>query len=299
LTKFFPVVPSPKVYHYRNRLDLKLVNRKGGHGTHIGFSSKEPGPVLEVDSCPIAMEPLSDFIPQLRREAQAKIPRDYRMANLTVRCGQTGDTIRWGGIGQKSLRLDARDYFHIDILGRRIFYGLDTFFQANLSILPVIIDFLRAQPIWSKDANFFDLYGGVGLFGLCVNDLVGSVANIEENVHSARMAKYNVSANSLNNIQVHEGRVEDVLPGLLASSAGVDNIVMVDPARAGLSTEALALLNTMPRVKHLIYLSCNPASLAENLKVLSVGGWAVDVVRGFDFFPRTRHVETLAILRKG
>ena len=296
---FHPITASPKVYHYRNRLDLKLVNRRNGD-VHVGFSPVDRGPVIEIDACPIAMEPISAFIPQLRREAAAQIPREYRMANLTVRCGQDADGsgVRWGGIGRKSLRLEARDYFYVDILGRRIYYALDTFFQANLSILPALINLLRAQDIWSKDAVFFDLYGGVGFFGLCVNDLVGKVVNIEENVHAVRLAKYNLSANSLENVEAREGRVEDVLPPLLSATVSTENIVMVDPPRAGLSQEAVVLLNGLKRVRYLAYLSCDPGNLAVNLKDLVAGGWQIMEICPFDFFPRTRHLETLVLLKR-
>ena len=293
---FYPIAASPKIYHYRNRLDLKLIHRRNGD-IHIGFSPADRGPVIEIDACPIAMEVISEFIPRLRQEASAAIPKEYRMANLTVRCGE-GDGIRWGGIGRKSLRLEARDYFYVDILGRRIYYSLVSFFQANLSILPLLIDFLRGQEIWSRDAVFFDLYGGVGFFGMCVNDLVTRVVNIEENVHAVRLAKYNVSANSLGNVDAMEGRVEDVLPRLLAEAMTEENIVMVDPPRAGLSQDAVALLNGLKRARYLVYLSCDPGNLAANLKALVAGGWSVMRVRPFDFFPRTRHLETLVILKR-
>ncbi len=150
-----------------------------------------------------------------------------------------------------------------------------------------------------KDAIFFDLYCGVGLFGLCVNDLVLKVVNIEENVHAVRVAKYNVSANSITNVEVLEGRVENILPPLLQEASTASNIVMVDPPRAGLSDDAVALLNGLKRTKYLVYLSCGPQELARNLKALKAGGWELLLIRPFDLFPRTRHLETLVILKKG
>ncbi|MFH0753924.1 MAG: hypothetical protein V2A70_05100 [Candidatus Omnitrophota bacterium] len=294
---FLPIFPSPQIYHYRNRLDLKLTHRRNGD-VHIGFSPLERGPVLEITACPIAMEPVSDFIPQLRMEAAAKIPKKYRMANLTVRCGE-GAGVRWGGIGHKSLQLAARDYFYTDIRGLRIYYGLDTFFQANLSILPGLVDYLRGQDVWSADGVFFDLYGGVGFFSLCVNDLVLKAVNIESNVHAVTMARFNMAANNIANVQTHEGRVEDIFSDMLDQAPSDRNVVMVDPPRAGLSMDTIGLLNRSLRVKHLIYLSCDPQSLAVNLKDLSGGGWQVRSVCPFDFFPRTRHLETLVILTRG
>jgi tRNA/tmRNA/rRNA uracil-C5-methylase (TrmA/RlmC/RlmD family) len=290
-----PVLPSPQVYHYRNRLDLKLV--KTNRGTlHIGFTPAEQGPVVEVAACPLAMAQISAFLPRLREEAAARITGKYHLANLTVRCGDN-DAVRWGGIGRRSLRLEEKDYFSTSIAGLEICYSLDTFFQANLSILPILARELRSLPVWSTAASFFDLYGGVGLMGLLVHDLVQRVFNIEENVHSVRLARHNVAKNALSNVEVCEGRVEDLLPGLLAQAKSRENIVMVDPPRAGLSQNAVTLLKELPGVRHLIYLSCDPGSLAQNLAELFAGQWETVLIQPLDFFPRTRHVETLVLLR--
>lgn len=291
-----PAVPSPKIYHYRNRLDLRLKKLRGG-SIHVGFSLPQKGPVLEIDQCPIAMEAISEFIPQLKKDAAAILPPKYKVANLTVRCGD-GPAVRWGGIGRRSTRLSAEDYFSTRCQGLEIFYSLDTFFQANLSILPKVIETIRTMPVWSKEATFFDLYGGVGLFGLCVHDLVGRVVNIEENVHSIKLARHNIEQNHISNVEIFSGRVEDVLPGLLEQGVGEGHVVMVDPPRAGLSPSSLTLLNGLSRAQYLIYLSCNPLTLAENLKALREGAWQIMTLQPFDFFPRTRHLETLVLLRR-
>jgi tRNA/tmRNA/rRNA uracil-C5-methylase (TrmA/RlmC/RlmD family) len=133
--------------------------------------------------------------------------------------------------------------------------------------------------------------------GLLVHDLVQRVFNIEENVHSVRLARHNVAKNALSNVEVCEGRVEDLLPGLLAQAKSRENIVMVDPPRAGLSQNAVTLLKELPGVRHLIYLSCDPGSLAQNLAELFAGQWETVLIQPLDFFPRTRHVETLVLLR--
>ncbi|MBF0122593.1 MAG: class I SAM-dependent RNA methyltransferase [Candidatus Omnitrophica bacterium] len=291
---FLPIVPSPKIYHYRNRLDLRLKKTRDGV-IRVGFSTGGRGPVLEIDHCPIAIEAISSFIPQLKQEAGSALPPKYKIANLTVRCGE-GEVVRWGGIGRRSLRLDPEDYFVTHLCGLEIFFSLDTFFQANLSVLPKVMETLRHMPIWSKDATFFDLYGGVGLFGLCVHDKVRRVVNIEENVHAVKLARHNLEVNKLSHIELYEGKVEVFLPGILKKESFEDNILMVDPPRAGLSPKSIDLLNGLSRVKHLIYLSCNPETLAADLKNLISGPWKIVSIQPFDFFPRTRHLETLVLL---
>lgn len=291
-----PPVPSPKIYHYRDRLDLRLKKTRAG-SIHIGFSPQGRGPVLEIEQCPIAMEAISDFIPQLKKEAAAFLPAKYKMANLTVRCGE-GQAVRWGGIGRRSLILQPEDYFVTRLCGKEIYFSLDTFFQANLSILPGVMEVLRSFNVWSKEASFFDLYGGVGLFGLCVHDLVRKVVNIEENVHAVKLARHNIEINKVPNMELFEGRVEAVLPGMLEKEASENNILMVDPPRAGLSPQAVGLLNSVKRSQYLIYLSCDPETLCGNLRDLVSGSWRIVSVQPFDFFPRTRHLETLVLLKR-
>lgn len=295
-TKFLPAIPSPKLSHYRNRIDLKLLKRRSGD-IHIGFSPIERGPVVEIETCPLAMEQIANFIPQLRQEAIAKLPQKYNMANLVVRCGDA-EAVRWGGIGRRSTKLEETEYLYTNIGNKRIYYSLDTFFQANLSILPTLRDVLRALPCWSQSAIFYDLYGGVGLFSLMLHDLVSKAIDIEENLQSIRLARWNMMQNHIGNMEVVEGRVEDILPDILQQTRTDTNIVMVDPPRAGLSPNALDLLNGIPQVKHLLYLSCSLESLARDLHGLIAGGWSIQHIQPFDFFPRTRHLETLTYMTK-
>ena len=81
----------------------------------------------------------------------------------------------------------------------RIKYSLDTFFQANISILPSVFHKIKSLGIWGNDVTFYDLYGGVGLFGIGMIDSVNKVVLIEESVASLRLAKYNVAYHDLKN----------------------------------------------------------------------------------------------------
>lgn len=291
------VLPSPQEYYYRHRLDLRLLKTKNGT-VHIGFTRPRQ-PVLEIDSCVIARREIDQFIPQLKKEAVAVLPDKYRLANLTVRSGDDCQ-VRWGGIGKGSLRTTDDNYMWTEINGKRIHYGMDTFFQSNLFILPSLFEHIRALPIWDQNALFFDLYGGVGLFGLCVSDLVKEVCLIEENPHSARCAQFNATYNKLGNFHVHSARVEEVLQTVLEKQGNHHHIVMVDPPRSGLSDSSVTMLNGLNYVGHLLYLSCNPETLIPNLKDLTVGGgqWQIESILPCDFFPKTRHLEVLTHLVK-
>jgi tRNA/tmRNA/rRNA uracil-C5-methylase (TrmA/RlmC/RlmD family) len=292
-----PIVGSPIEYYYRHRLDLKLTRFKNGQ-IELGFSPAHRNRIIPVQECFIAKKEVSAAIPQLKQDAAQKLPLQDRNANVVVRCGDEG-RVCWGGIGKRSLRQTPEDYFWTDVNGRRVFFSLETFFQANLSILPNLMNVLRSFPVWSHEKIFLDLYGGVGLFGLNVHDLVKTVYLIEENKPSVMLAQYNADYHQLKNFQLVEGRMEDRFDALLEMIEGNNHIMMVDPPRAGLSEAVLKTICEVKKIKHLIYLSCNPESLVRDLKECLMQGWSIQSLTPFDFFPRTKHLEVLVLLEKG
>ncbi|HQP11078.1 MAG TPA: hypothetical protein PKV41_06840, partial [Candidatus Omnitrophota bacterium] len=292
---FSAIVPSPKPYHYRNRIDMKLKRVKDGAGVSVGFTPAQKRGVIPVDACYIAEQSISDFIPELKRQAAARITAKHREANLVVRTGDDG-RVFWGGVGRRSCELPPKDYLWTQLGGRRIFYSLDTFFQANLSILPRLFEELRLWPVWEKKPAFYDLYGGVGLFSVGLCDCARNMVLIEETGASAKLAHYNAAYNRIDHLRIIQGRVEDHLPGLLETQAQETAVAMIDPPRAGLSADACRFLSGMRQIGHMIYLSCNPEALARDLRQFMDQGWTVERIVPFDFFPKTRHVETLVLL---
>jgi 23S rRNA (uracil1939-C5)-methyltransferase/tRNA (uracil-5-)-methyltransferase len=291
---FAPIVASPNQYHYRNRIDLRLVKTKTNE-VFMGFSPGSRSEVIPAESCSIALPAISQAIPKIKQQVEQTLPPRYRNANVVVRTGDDGQ-IRWGGIGRRSLVLASDDYLWTKINGKKIFYSLDTFFQANLSILPLVIEQINALGIF-EDATFLDLYGGVGFFGLCLADQVRRVMLIEENVHSLKVAYHNIQHNQLNNMHIIEGRVEERLNDCLASLSPGPRVAMIDPPRAGLSSEAREIICAAKNLNHLLYLSCHPETLARDLKEFLTNGWEMVKIIPFDFFPRTKHIETLVLLK--
>lgn len=296
IKEFLPIVSSPQEYHYRCRLDVKFLKIKSGE-MFMGFTPVEGFEVVQVESCPIAMKSISDFLPMLRKEACEKIPAKYRNANLTIKAGSDG-RIFWGGIGKRSLRMNKEDFFWTELQDKRIFYSLESFFQANLSILPKLMDTIRSFDVLSKRKTFFDLYGGVGLFGVCFADDVKDVILIEENIYAIQCAKHNVEYNGLKNFQILEGRMEDEFPKMLDQADHSKAVAMIDPPRAGLSEAVRKMFGTLKNLDTLIYLSCKPDTLVRDLKDLTSFGWNISKIIPFDFFPKTRHLEALVLLSR-
>ncbi len=295
---FREIVRSPKPYHYRHRLDLTFRKTKTGEFL-MGFMPEHRKKVLEIGACPIAMPAVSDFLPALKQAAIERLPANYDTANLVVRTGDDG-RVRWGGIGRRSLRLKEEDYLWTEIEGKKIYFDLETFFQANLSILPALITAVRQLLAPDPQSVFFDLYSGVGLFGLCLAGEVHQAVMVEDYPASVQLARHNAAKLRLEErIEIHAARVEDVLSGLLQKYRGFKIKAMIDPPRHGLKSGALETLADQGRsgaLEKLLYLSCYPPALARDLKELCKAGWKVASVTPFDFFPRTKHLETLVEL---
>jgi 23S rRNA (uracil1939-C5)-methyltransferase/tRNA (uracil-5-)-methyltransferase len=287
---FQPIVASPKEYHYRHRLDLKLLKTKD-QSIFMGFSPNKGYRVAETVNCAIASEPISKFLPELKKQASAKMPVKYRNANLVVRTGDDG-RVFWGGIGRRSLWMNPPDYFWTVIEGKKIFYSLDTFFQANLSILPKLIQVIKGLGVLDKETSFYDLYGGVGLFGICFFDQVKNVVLVEENIYAVKLAEHNVKQNGIKNLEIFSGRMEDIW-GHIPKPKLSRKIAMIDPPRAGLSKEAAEALANAKQFSSILYLSCNPKALVSDLGIFISKGWHIKRIIPFDFFPKTRHIETL------
>jgi len=291
-----PIIASPEPYHYRNRLDLALLRMKTTGETTLGFMAENRFHVIGADSCAIARKEISDLIPSLKEPALAKMPKKGRLANVIVKTGDDRRVI-WGGVGKRSLEMEEKDYLWTEVRGARVHYALDTFFQANLSILPRVIDALDAMIRWTERTAFLDLYGGVGLFAFAFAKKCAKAVIVESFQPSTSVARYNKKWNRADNVEIVDATVEDGLEPALFLTEGCERTLFVDPPRRGLSPSALEAIAASAE-RDVFYLSCNPESLARDLALFAERGLRLERAVPLDFFPKTKHLETLAHLRK-
>ena len=121
---------------------------------------------------------------------------------------------------------------------------------------------------------------------------------IESGSDSVRLAQYNVRHHDLKHVKILEGQVEKYLPEVWKERGGNPCVALIDPPRGGLAGSAIETLGAAKNLASLFYLSCSPESLARDLIHLAKVGWQVRKIMPFDFFPRTRHLETLAWLAR-
>jgi 23S rRNA (uracil1939-C5)-methyltransferase len=136
-----------------------------------------------------------------------------------------------------------------------------------------------------------DAYCGVGVFGLSLADKVGRVIGVEENPSAVADARFN--AGLADNAEFVEGRVEEILPFLEAPT----DLAVLDPPRQGCASEALTALTELAPGK-IVYVSCDPATLARDTRQLVQAGYQLVEVQPVDMFPQTYHIESVALLRR-
>ncbi len=139
--------------------------------------------------------------------------------------------------------------------------------------------------------HVLDLYCGTGTIGLCIAPFAHHVTGVELQPTAIENARANARSNKIENTTFIAGDVGAVLPTLNADA------VVVDPPRAGLTRDAIGHLNTT-RARRMVYVSCNPETLARDLKILTQNGWSLLSVDPFDMFPQTHHVENVALLTR-
>ena len=139
----------------------------------------------------------------------------------------------------------------------------------------------------------FDLYAGVGLFGISLADSYEHVMGIEEGYEAVQLAIVNAKRNEIDNVSFLEGKVEMLLPELI-SKAKKPLHVIVDPPRVGLKPEVVQCLLKLP-IDKLVYVSCELTALRRDLELLQEG-FKITKVQPLDLFPQTKHIETIVLL---
>ena len=168
------------------------------------------------------------------------------------------------------------------------------FYQVNPYTTKLLYDKVKSYCKDSKDKNVFDLYCGSGTIGLFLANDVKSVTGIEVVPESIENAKENAQLNSITNAEFFCGKSESVMPKLLKEGKRPD-IVVLDPPRKGCEENLLtAVASVMP--EKIIYVSCDCATMARDLRILCENGYTLKEATAFDQFPQTCHVECVALL---
>ena len=274
-----PTIPSPQVLNYRNHARFTV----RGQG-RLGYVNRMSRRFVDIDEC-MLMDP---WINEALDELQGKCEETTQLSiRLGVNAGEwlIQPTMQNSDISLKT----GQTHYREKLLGHTFRIASPSFAQVNSPQTERMIELVRRRLELRGDELLLDAYAGVGVFAVLMAPYVRRVIAIEESSAAIKDAAANTIG--ISNLQFIEAKTEDAIGGLEERP----DAVILDPPRLGCHSEVLDALvgSRAPRV---VYVSCDPETLARDLDRLVSGGYDVDSVEPLDMFPQTHHVECLATL---
>ena len=274
-------------WHYRNHMRFS-VNRNG----EVGLTARGTHRVLPLACCPIADEQINRALRVI-----SQVPNER--PQVLIRCGSSSgqmliqpqpgpevtEQLAANGLDIRSDTLEER------LAGETFRIRPSSFFQTNTAQAEKMVQMVVKGLASSR--TVVDAYCGVGTFALVLARHVEKVIAIEESASAIKDAQWNLR--EVSNVDILKGKVEDVLPTLAEQ---IDGLV-IDPPRAGCQKVVLDALVQHP-VARVVYVSCEPATLARDLHILChlQSAYHLHSVQPLDMFPQTAHIESVAILER-
>jgi 23S rRNA (uracil1939-C5)-methyltransferase len=194
--------------------------------------------------------------------------------------------------GSETRCLAGQAYLEEEFAGLRFQIGADTFFQIYTEQAEALLQLLLSQLQLNGHEQILDAYCGIGTLSLPLAKQCQRVLGLELHPPTVAQAEANAALNGLTNLEFWAGAVEDQLTKL----PFIPDVVVLDPPRKGCDPAAIQGLSRL-RSAQIVYMSCNPATLARDLQLLTQSGdYRLKRVQPADFFPQTAHVEALAVL---
>jgi len=279
--KDIPIIASPKDYEYRSRAQWHLDTRK----KKFGYFQRKSHEIIDVKVCPILTPELENTLTDLREEIAWE---SFWSEIVEIEAANAVEEISI----YSSEIIEPTDEIVFEANGEKYFYDATSFFQGN----PFLIEELVETAL--KDAageTALDLYCGVGLFTLPLAGKFQNVSGVEGYEKAIDFAKKNVENARLSNVKFFRENVDEFLTENLAKLKNLD-FVLLDPPRAGTEREIVEnLIKLQP--KQISYVSCEPSTLARDLKILTENFYTIESITALDLFPQTHHVETVVRLK--
>lgn len=274
------ILPSPKPFGYRSRAQWHLDTRN----RKIGYFKRGTHEVIDVDHCPILDPVLDETLTELRADLDwGSFWAEEAVIEAAV--GSNED------ISLNSTELPEPAAIAFEVAGERYAFDAASFFQGNASLVEKLIETAIGG---AEGKHALDLYCGVGLFSLPLARQFVNVTGVEGSEHAVGFAQQNAANDGLENLRFFQNGVGEFLS---ARDVGATDFVLLDPPRAGTEKGVIEKIIKL-RPARISYVSCDPAILARDLRILVDGGYAVGSITALDLFPQTHHVETVVRLNR-
>lgn len=290
------VIENANYYNYRNKISLKVIDKK------IGYYEPKSHSIVEIDSCLVASNSINKTIQLIKK-------MNIINGLVTIRCNKNDEiliiikskdklnidvdsikeNIKLVGIVINNKLFYGEDFLYENING--IFYKIsyDSFFQVNPYIASKIFDIIKENI--NSNETVLDIYSGVGTLSLTASTVAKKVIGIEIVENAVLNAIHNAKINKINNVDF---LLNDATKAITKLTLSFDKVI-VDPPRAGLTKTVIDTIKKI-KPKEIIYVSCDPQTLVRDIKLLS----DLYIINKFyiaDMFSFSYHVESVCILK--
>jgi len=301
------IVASPAEWNYRNHIQFHLDG-----DANLGFiaagteSARHESPlsVLPISECHLPEEPLNALWPNLHFEPGTLLERVSLRAGEELLLVLESDSPETPEIEieaelsvvhlteDDAVVIAGDDHLVIEVMGRPFKVSAGSFFQVNTPMAAKMVNHvLELTSNYHSPITIYDVYCGVGLFSAFLAPRCEKLIGIE--LSPSACADFAVNLDEFENVELYEAPAEAVLRILDIKP----DVVLLDPPRAGLDKAALdALMALQPPM--ILYVSCDPSTLARDIKRMSEHGYKLQQVTPFDLFPQTYHIESISVLTR-
>lgn len=317
-------IASPLPLAYRNKIQLPILFEKGGK--KIGLYRKNSHEIIPVEKCYIQCEEgeriYQKILPLLNLPSLKCLCIKNGIGSLIILVTDGSTPHLMQKLAQKIVEADPQivgvveninpegrnaifsphfrlllgePFLYEKILDKKFRLSPPSFFQVNLGQITNLIEYLLKELPQKKYARVVDAFCGVGTYSLFLSAIAHEVIGIEIVEHAIQDAIENAKNNGIHNCTFLVGKAEEEMAKLGFTDAGFTDLVILNPPRKGCEEVLLMQLVQKPP-QTLVYISCDPATLARDLHFLCSNGFVVDKIQPFDMFPQTMHVETVVIL---
>jgi 23S rRNA (uracil1939-C5)-methyltransferase len=292
---------SPEPWYYRNTIQFHLTPEG-----KLGFQKARSNQPFAIRECHLPEEAINRIWPQIEAEPIPSLERvslrvgmdqemmlilestdpqamEFSIEDLAVSIVQIG--------GYGNIILAGSDYIVVEVLGRQFKVSADSFFQVNRTQAQAMVKHIIDHLPITSEITVVDAYCGVGLFSAFLAPKVKRLVGIE--ISASACEDFSTNLDEFERVELYEAPVEDVL-GSVDFNA---DMIILDPPRAGLGAKSVEGVLTQGAA-HLVYISCDPATLARDGRQLAAGGYTLSSLALFDMFPQTYHIESISLWDK-
>lgn len=279
-------------YNYRNKITLQVCNNE------IGLYKKNSNDIVCIDKCYLVDDRINKIIDLIKKNQNLN-----GIKQIVIKCM---DESMVTFIGDDNVNYDyLKNVVDSIYVNKKNVYGKskitvymcnfkflvssESFFQVNTLVANAMYNYIDS--LIDKTNVIFDLYCGTGTIGIFVSNKANRVIGLEINSEAVRDANENKKINGINNIDFYEADASSIVK----KTDLKPDVIIVDPPRSGLDDKMIMDINKL-LPKKIIYVSCDPMTLARDLKKLD--NYNIISIKGFNMFPNTYHVESVTLFER-